>query len=100
MMNKFLLKTCDQLKFSEEEVIRNPNISIEACCYLLSNKNQEGYWTFKHLLEQIKFKAIPIFEVKFLNIIVVFIFDNNTNHVAYAKDTFVATRMNLDFKGK
>jgi len=47
------------------------------------------------LLEQIKSKAIPIFEVKFPNATAVFTFDNSTNHAAYAKDALVATRMNL-----
>jgi len=48
------------------------------------------------LLEQIKSKAIPIFEIKFPNATAVFAFDNSTNHIAYAKDTLVAAKMNLD----
>ncbi len=95
MVSEFLLEACGQLKLSEEEATRNPNIPTEARCYLLPDKNQEGYWTFEHLLEQIKSKAIPIFEAKFSNATAVFTFDNSTNHAAYAKDALVVTRMNL-----
>jgi len=52
------------------------------------------------LLEQIKSKAIPIFKAKFSNATAVFVFNNNTNHAAYAKDALVAVRMNLDFEKK
>ena len=96
----FLSEACSQLKLSEEEAVRNSDIPTEAYYYLLSGKNQEDYWTFEHLLEQIKSKAIPIFEAKFPNATAVFAFDNSTNHAAYAKDAFVAARMNLDFGEK
>jgi len=96
MVSEFLLEACGQLKLSEEEATRNPNIPTEARCYLLSGKNQEDYWTFEHLLEQIKSKVIPIFEAKFPNATAVFIFDNSTNYAAYAKDALIAIRMNLD----
>ncbi len=43
MVSEFLLEACGQLKLSEEEAARNPDILIEARCYLLSGKNQEGY---------------------------------------------------------
>ena len=79
---------------------RNPNIFTEAHCYLLPSKNQEGYWTFEYLLKQIKSKVILIFEVKFSDTTAVFAFDNSTNHVAYAKDALVASRMNLGPGGK
>ena len=95
MVSEFLLEACGWLKLSEEEATRNPNIPTEARCYLLPGKNQEGYQTFEHLLEQIKPKAIPIFEAKFSNATAVFTFDNSTNHAAYAKDALVVTRMNL-----
>ena len=100
MVSEFLSEACGRLKLSEEEIERNPDIPIEARCYLLPGKNQEGYWTFEHLLEQIKSKAIPIFEAKFPNATAVFAFDNSTNHAAYAKDALVAARMNLGPGGK
>ena len=43
MVSEFLSEACGQLKLSEEEATRNPNIPTEARCYLLPDKNQEGY---------------------------------------------------------
>lgn len=100
MVSEFLSEACGRLKLSEEETTIHPNVSAEARCYLIPGKNQEGYWTIEHLLEQIKHKAIPIFEAKFPNATAVFAFDNSTNHAAYAKDALVAQRMNLGPGGK
>ncbi|RHZ82962.1 hypothetical protein Glove_102g93 [Diversispora epigaea] len=74
-----------------EKIARNPDIPMEARYYLQPGKNQEGYWTFEHLMEQIKSKVIPIFETKFPNTTTVFTFDNSTNHAAYTKDALVMT---------
>ncbi len=63
-------------------------------------KNQEGYWIADHLLEQIKYKAIPIFETLYPNYISVFAFNNSSNHAAFGKDTLVASQMNLNSGGK
>jgi hypothetical protein len=60
MVSEFLSEACGRLRLSEEEAIIHPNISIEARCYLMPGKNQEGYWTIEHLLEQIKNKAIAL----------------------------------------
>lgn len=80
---------------------KNPsNVPAEACCYLTPGRNQEGYWTAEDLLNQIKNKAIPIFETKFPDAIAVFAFDNSANHAAYAKNALVAKRMNLGPGGK
>ena len=43
MVSEFLSEACGQLKLSEEEATRNPNIPTEARCYLLPDKNQKGY---------------------------------------------------------
>ncbi|CAG8793516.1 20039_t:CDS:1, partial [Cetraspora pellucida] len=51
--------------------------------------------TIKHLLEQIRDKAIPIFKMKFPNAITVFAFDNSTSYARYAKNALLAERMNL-----
>ena len=47
-----------------------------------------------HLLEQLKLKAIPIFEVIFLTCI-----DNNSNHAAFLSYALLANKMNL-FSGE
>ncbi|CAG8593682.1 7845_t:CDS:2 [Cetraspora pellucida] len=68
MVSEFLLEECSQLKLSER---------------------------VNNLLEQIRDKAISIFEAKFPNAMAIFAFDNSTNHGAYAEDTLIAARMNL-----
>ncbi|POG61994.1 hypothetical protein GLOIN_2v1785920 [Rhizophagus irregularis DAOM 181602=DAOM 197198] len=59
-----------------------------------------GYWTAEHLLEQIEYKAIPIFEALYSDCVAVFAFDNSSNHAAFSKDALVASRMNLNPGGK
>ncbi|CAG8728882.1 23870_t:CDS:2 [Cetraspora pellucida] len=87
-----------QLKLSEKEARMHLNILIEACCYLMPRKTQEGFWIVDNLLEQIRNKAIPIFEAKFFNAMAVFAFDNSTNHEAYTEDALIAARMNLNLE--
>jgi hypothetical protein len=62
--------------------------------------NQEGYWTAEHLLKQIEYKAIPIFEALYPNCVAVFAYDNSSNHAAFRKDALVASQMNLNPGGK
>ncbi|CAG8626045.1 24465_t:CDS:2 [Cetraspora pellucida] len=99
IVSEFLLEVCRRLQLSEEEK-KNPNIPAEACCYFTSGKNQENYWMVEHLLKQIKKKAIPIFETKFLNATAVFAFDNSTNYLTFADDALVMQRMNKGPRGK
>ena len=62
-------------------------------------KNQEGYWIANHVVEQLKTKAIPIFNALFPNCIAVFAFDNSSNHGAYSDDALIANRMLLNDGG-
>ena len=100
MVSEFISEACGRLRLSEEETTLHPNVPVEARCYLMPGRNQEGYWTVEHLLEQIEHKVIPIFEAKFPNATAVFAFDNSTNHAAYGKDALVAKIMNLGPGGK
>ncbi|RIA94607.1 hypothetical protein C1645_817767 [Glomus cerebriforme] len=50
--------------------------------------------------EQVKTKAIPIFETLFPNCVALFAFDNSSNHAAFKSDALVASRMNLKSEGK
>src|SRR6266540_2049834 len=54
----------------------------------------------EHLLEQIEYKAIPIFEVLYPDCVAVFAFDNSSNHAAFSKDALVASQMNLNSGSK
>jgi len=100
MISEFLTEDCDRLQLTMEERNSNPHIPSEAREIIKSGKNLDGYWTTKHLIKQLEFKAILIFETKYPNTIGLFAFDNSSNHGTYAKDALVASRMNLDLGGK
>ena len=100
MVSEFLTEECGRLKLNLQQCQENPSIPEEARVYLQSGKDQEGFWTSEHLIEQLKMKAIPIFETLFPNCIALFAFDNSSNHAAYRSDAFVASRMNLKSRGK
>ncbi|CAG8749435.1 11768_t:CDS:2 [Rhizophagus irregularis] len=85
MVSDFLLETIGCLKLTDEQAQVYPNISQEARKFLRSGKNEEEWWwTAKHLLEQVKNNAIPIFEIMHSNAIAIFAFNNSTNHGAMA----------------
>src|SRR6266511_4133036 len=100
MVSEFLSEECDQLKLNTQQSQENSFISKEAYVYLQPDKDQEGFWTSEHLIEQVKTKAIPIFETLFPNCIALFAFDNSSNHAAFKSDALVASRMNLKPGGK
>ena len=92
MVSEFLTKARGRLKLT---AYTYPNALEEARVYLKPGANEEGYWTATHLIEQVEYKAIPIFEALFPNCIAVFAFDNSSNHSAFAADALVAKRMNI-----
>ena len=100
MVSEFLTEQCGRLKLNLQQHQQNSSIPEEARVYLQPGKNQEGFWTSEHLIEQVKTKAIPIFEAIFPNCIALFAFDNSSNHVAYRSDALVASKMNLKPGGK
>lgn len=65
-------------------------------------KNHDGYWQATDILKQLEEKAIPAFEEMHPLARGLFIFDNSTNHGAYAADALVAvaSKMNLNSGGK
>ena len=79
MVSEFLTEACGRLKLTAEYIKNYPNVPEEARVYLKPGANEEGYWTTAHLIEQVKDKAIPIFEALFPNCITVFAFDNSSN---------------------
>jgi hypothetical protein len=70
------------------------------CTTLTIGKGQEGYWTFDHVVDQLRNKLIPAFEQMHPNCKARIIFDQSTNHAAYAPDALLASRMNLKEGGK
>jgi hypothetical protein len=100
MVSEFLTEVDGRLKLKPVNIENHPTIPIEAREYLEPGKDREGYWTAENVLEQIKTKAIPIFEILYSDCIGVFAFDNSSNHAIFAKDSLVAKRMNLNPSGK
>ncbi|CAG8526832.1 4801_t:CDS:2 [Acaulospora colombiana] len=72
-----------------------PDVPEEARVYLKPGVNEEGYWTATHLIKQVEYKAISIFEALFSNCIAVFAFNNSSNNSTFAADALVAKRMNI-----
>src|SRR2546421_9985020 len=100
MVSEFLTEAHGRLCLSDEQIFNHRNTPKEARVYLQPGKNQEGYWTSKHLVNQVKTKAIPIFETMFPDCIGLFAFDNSSNHAAFKSDALVASKMNLKSGGK
>jgi hypothetical protein len=66
-------------------------------------KNHDGYWQAPDILKQLEEKAmIPAFEQMHPEARGLFMFDNSTNHGAYAADALLAvsSKMNLNSGGK
>ena len=66
--------------------------------YFKAGGDREGWWTYKHMVEQLKDDAIELFELIHPNCVGVFLFDNSSNHSAFAEDALVASRMTLKEK--
>jgi len=96
MVSEFLTEVDGRLKLKPTDIEQYPTVPVEAREYLEPGKDREGYWTAENVLNQIKNKAIPIFEILYPNCIGVFAFDNSSNHAIFAKDSLVAKRMNLN----
>jgi hypothetical protein len=52
------------------------------------------------MLAQVINKAIPIFEKAYPDHIAVFAFDNSSSHACKAEDVLVASRINVNPRGK
>ncbi|PKB97087.1 hypothetical protein RhiirA5_298178, partial [Rhizophagus irregularis] len=100
MVSEFLTEVDGRLRLQQTDIEKHPHVPEAARCYLKPGVNQDGYWTAEHLLEQIEYKAIPIFETLYPDCVAVFAFDNSSNHAAFSKDALVANRMNLNPGGK
>ncbi len=67
---------------------------------LTPGKNEDGWWTAQHLIDQITSKMLPIFNQLHPGCVGVFLFDNSTNHGAFATDALSVSNMNLKTGGK
>ena len=52
MVSEFLIEACGRLKLDAQAIENFPaDVPKEARVYLIPGKNQEGYWTMNHLLD-------------------------------------------------
>ena len=100
MVSEFLTEIDGRLKLNEDEILLYPEIPVEARKFLKPGKNEEGWWTADHLLDQVINYAIPIFETKYPNSIGIFAFNNSTNHGTMAKDALNVNKINVNPGGK
>lgn len=99
MISDFLTETIGPLALDSEFRRRYPSVPAKAREQISPGKNNDGWWTIDHLIQQVETKAIPIFEAMHRNCVALFAFDHSTNHTAYAEDALVANSMNLDSGG-
>lgn len=66
--------------------------------YFKAGDSREGWWTSAHMVKQLKADAIGLFESLHPDCTAVFLFDNSSNHGAFADDALVASRMTLNEK--
>ena len=69
-------------------------------CTQIFEPMQEGeYWSSAHMEYQLQYLAIPLFEAQWPGHQAVFLFDNATNHTAFAPDALRVASMNLSSGG-
>jgi hypothetical protein len=54
----------------------------------------QGYWTSEHMIAQLQ-DVLELFKLLHTGMVGVFLFDQSSNHKAFAKDALVASRMNM-----
>ena len=93
MLSEFLCECHGRLFSTSELDIKYATVKITP------GKNADGWWTAPDLLNQITESAIPMFEELHPGCVGVFVFDNSTNHGAFASDALNVGHMNLGAGG-
>ena len=96
IVSEFLIKAIKHFQISQNQQQYYFNIFYKAHVIFNFRKNQEGYWIAHHIAEQLKTKAILIFNAFFSNNIIIFTFDNSSNHSAYSDNILIANQMLLN----
>jgi hypothetical protein len=79
-------------KARQEELVTS-GIPLEAAI-LFEYSKEDGYWDGERLLYQIVNRALPIAQALYPGYDLLFLFDNATLHLIYAKDALRTTHMN------
>lgn len=74
------------LPVQQQEELASLGVPTEAATYFEYGKQEEGYWTGKHLLDQVIKKSLPIGEALYPGYTLLFLFDNATNHSIHGKN--------------
>ncbi|CAG8829685.1 23884_t:CDS:1, partial [Gigaspora margarita] len=75
-------------------------LPLEVCIITYLDKDGNRWWNLDDYVDQVINHTILIFEAQFSGAKALFVFDNATDHCAYAKDTLLAKNMNLLSGGK
>jgi hypothetical protein len=81
-----------QTAWRQEELVAS-GIPLEAAI-LFEYGKEDGHWDDERLLHQIVNRALPIAEALYPGYDLLFLFDNATSHLIYAKDALRTTHMN------
>jgi hypothetical protein len=106
-VSDFLCESVGRLGLSEEECRINESlpsneqlVHTKACVTIYPGINRDGWWKNQDIVNQVVERAIPIFERIHSGKTALFMFDNSSNHNAYADDALVISRMNMKDGGK
>ncbi|PWW78823.1 hypothetical protein C7212DRAFT_84671, partial [Tuber magnatum] len=61
----------------------------------ISHQEENGYWEGGHLVKQVTELTIPIAQAAYSGYQFLFLFDNSSNHGAFAQDALLAQNMSL-----
>lgn len=100
MVSEFLCECHGPMKLDESLRSAHADIPSQTCTIILPGKQQDGYWTTAHLIDQVKNKAMPIFKVLHPEADALFLFDNSQNHRCLPPDALRASSLNLSDGGK
>ncbi len=88
-------------KEKREEVVQQNGLQeIEVLEIFEYGKNNDGYRNGAKLYKQVVNKALPIAKVLHPGYSLLYLFENETSHSVYARDTLQTKDMNIRFEGK
>lgn len=100
MVSEFLCECHGPMKLNDSQRAQHPEIPFETCTIIIPGKQQDGYWTTANLIEQVRTKAMPIFNIIHPGCDGLFLFDNSQNHRSLPPDALRASALNLSDGGK
>lgn len=87
-------------KKSQEVIEKIGLMHIESVEIFEYRKNNNGYLDRAKLYQQVINKTLPIVKVFYFSYSLLFLFDNATSHLVYAKDALQVINMNKNTRGK